>query len=176
MKLRYLFPLFAIFLIVIALWRGLNLHAETIPSTLIGKPVPTFSLPILPDTSKQLTQTIFLHHVSLLNVWSVTCSACAAEHAFLLQLANNKTILLYGMNYHDSPEAARTWLMRYGNPYQAVLLDTSGDTAIDWGVYGTPETFIIDKHAHIRYRQLGAMNETVWRETLLPLIQKLQQE
>jgi cytochrome c biogenesis protein CcmG/thiol:disulfide interchange protein DsbE len=172
MKLRYLLPLLVFMFIAIILWRGLGLHPAQIPSPLIDKPAPSFELPNLLD-SKPTTNKDFLGHVSLVNVWATWCYACAEEHAFLLTLAKNPDIMLFGLNYKDDPTAAKKWLEQYGNPYQMVAVDRTGNVGIDWGVYGTPETFVVDKHGIIRFKYIGPLTPEVWNQTLKPLVDRL---
>ncbi len=175
--IRPLLPLVIFVFIAVFLWKGLRLAPAEVPSPLIGKPVPAFSLPSLFNLQQNYDQKIFNGEVSVFNVWSSTCSACAAEHDLLMDsVAHTQHIAFYGLDYRDDTEAAKAWLKHYGNPYHLVLADVSGDAAIDWGVYGTPETFIIDKHAHIRYRQIGAIDRDTWQHVLLPLIEQLQHE
>ncbi len=159
---KYL-PLGLFLLIVILLWRGLGLHPNLIPSPLINKPVPT-------------SRSVFLGQVTLLNVFASWCEACAEEQGFLNQLAKNNKVRIIGFNYKDTPLKAKAWLKQYGNPYQNIMVDSKGETAIDWGIYGTPETFVIDKKGIIRYKVLGAISPDLWEETLGPLILKLESE
>jgi cytochrome c biogenesis protein CcmG/thiol:disulfide interchange protein DsbE len=176
-NIRPLLPLAIFIVIAVFLWKGLTLTPAAVPSPLVGKPVPTFSLPSLFNLQQNYTQKIFEGEVSVFNVWSSTCVACATEHDLLVNtVAHTPNIAFYGLDYRDDPNDAKAWLKQYGNPYQLVLADVSGDAAIDWGVYGTPETFIVDKHARIRYRQIGVIDRDTWQQVLLPLIEKLQHE
>jgi cytochrome c biogenesis protein CcmG/thiol:disulfide interchange protein DsbE len=147
-----------------------------VPSPLINKPAPTFHLPTLLGSPSYLTDKNFQGKVSLFNIWATWCITCKSEHDFLLILAKNKGITLYGLNYKDDPVQAKNWLKKKGNPYKIIAVDSSGDTGINWGVYGTPETFIIDKKGIIRYKQIGAITPDVWQNTLEPLVRKLQAE
>jgi cytochrome c biogenesis protein CcmG/thiol:disulfide interchange protein DsbE len=176
MQTRFIFPLVIFVLIVGLLMRGLALHPNQIPSPLIDKPAPQFSVPTLYNASESLSNKDFLGHVTLLNVWATWCYACAEEHALLLDVAQKQHVIFYGLNYKDNPEKARNWLQEHGNPYKMIGVDLSGDTAIDWGVYGTPETFIIDKHGVIRYKQIGSITPDIWDDTLKPIIKRLQKE
>lgn len=173
---RFAFPLIVFLLIVVVLWRGLSLHPNQVPSPLINKAAPNFQLPTLENGNKFLTNKNFLGQVTLLNVWATWCVACAEEHDFLLHLANDEKIIIYGFDYKDDPAAAKKILQEHGNPYKIIGVDQSGNVAIDWGVYGTPETFVIDKKGIIRYKQLGPITEQVWNENLKPLIEKLRNE
>ncbi len=162
--------------IFILLLRGLSLHPNVISSPLIGKPAPSFQLPSLSNAKKIVTNKDFLGHVTLFNVWATWCYACAEEHSFILQLAKNQQVNFYGLNYKDNRLAAKKWLQNNGNPYHVVAVDESGKTAIDWGVYGAPETFVLDKKGIIRYKQIGPIDAEVWGKNLGPLINKLNQE
>ncbi|MDX1900785.1 MAG: DsbE family thiol:disulfide interchange protein [Gammaproteobacteria bacterium] len=175
-KFRLILPLVIFLLIAGLLFRGLKLHPDRIPSPLIGKSVPDFSLPTLNNANQMITQTIFAGHVTLLNVWASWCEACRYEHPYLIQIAEDPQLTLIGLNYRDETDHANEWLKQMGNPYKTVLVDESGTAAIDWGIYGTPETFVIDKKSHIRYRQIGAIDETAWRTVLKPLVEKLESE
>jgi cytochrome c biogenesis protein CcmG/thiol:disulfide interchange protein DsbE len=173
MKIRFLLPLIIFTLIGCILWRGLKLHPGQIPSPLINKAAPEFNLPDL-LTSNRVTTQALQGHVTLLNVWATWCQACAQEHDYLVDLANNAGVIFYGLNYKDDPAAAKNWLREHGNPYQLIGIDDKGNVAIDWGVYGAPETFIVDKHGIVRYKQIGPITPEVWAQTLKPLIDKLQ--
>lgn len=174
-KTRFLLPLIIFLVVIIILWRGLSLHPNQVPSPLIDKPAPAFSLTQL--SSKSLTTNKdFIGHITLLNVWASWCHACAQEHAFLLELAKNEYLSLYGLNYKDNPINAKKWLEQYGNPYRTVALDLAGQVAIDLGVYGAPETFLIDKKGIIRYKQIGPITPQVWNTNLKPMVDKLRAE
>jgi cytochrome c biogenesis protein CcmG/thiol:disulfide interchange protein DsbE len=174
-KMRFALPLILFLIIVTILARGLHLHPNQVPSPLINKPAPAFELPQL--TAKKITTNKdFIGHITLLNVWATWCYACAQEHAFLLELAKNEYLSLYGLNYKDDPVSAQKWLQEYGNPYRIVGVDKIGNVAIDLGVYGTPETFIIDKKGVIRYKQIGPITPEIWDQNLKPLVDKLRAE
>lgn len=158
-------PLLILASMLFLLWRGLYKDPSKIPSPLIGKPAPLGAF-----SSQDLHGKI-----SLVNVWASWCDACAQEHPFLLELSQHK-VRLFGIDYKDQASAAREWLQQHGNPYQRVAMDPTGQAAMDWGVYGTPETFVIDKHGIIRYKQVGPINADVWYKELAPLIKKLEQE
>lgn len=176
MKIRFMLPLLFFMLIAAILWRSLGMHPAEIPSPLINKAAPRFELPILADEKKLTTNQDFLGHVTLLNVWATWCISCAAEHNFLLSLANEKDVYLYGLNYKDDITAAKKWLDERGNPYQLIAIDADGAAAIDWGVYGTPETFVIDKKGIIRYKQTGPLSREIWEQNIKPLVDQLRDE
>jgi cytochrome c biogenesis protein CcmG/thiol:disulfide interchange protein DsbE len=174
--MRVALPLLVFVLIFIFLWRGLTLHPSEVPSPLINKPAPTYSLPTLFDATKMTTNQDLLGHVTLVNVWATWCEACAEEHTALMQLAEKEHVFFLGFNYKDDPSKAKKWLKQYGNPYQIVAVDQHGTAAIDWGVYGTPETFVIDKKGIIRYKLIGPIDTEAWENKLKPLITTLQSE
>jgi cytochrome c biogenesis protein CcmG/thiol:disulfide interchange protein DsbE len=165
-------PIVVFSLLCLFLWRGLSLDPHHLPSVQVGKAVPQFSLPQLGSShivdSKQLQG-----QVSLLNVWASWCSACVEEQVFMMHLAQ-EGVIIYGLNYKDDAQDALSWLTQWGNPYKLVMRDAEGRVAIDLGVYGAPETFVIDKQGIIRYRHVGIMNQEVWDKELYPLVQQLE--
>lgn len=177
LKKTYLaFPFIFFVLIISVLWRGLNLHPNLIPSPLINKPAPFLSLPNLFDSKKMVANKNWLGHVVLVNVWASWCTACAEEQATLVHLAADEHLFFIGLNYKDDNFSAKQWLKLRGNPYQMVAVDQSGMTAIDWGVYGVPETFVLDKKGVVRYKQIGPINAETWINHLKPLLMQLQSE
>ena len=147
--LRYLVPL-AIFMVLVAfLYRGLSLDPKRVPSPLVGKPMPTFSLPRLKDAAATIGDTDLKGKVSMLNIWATWCVSCRAEHEVLLLLAKSNKVDIYGLNYKDERNKARQWLAQLGDPYVANAFDADGRVGIDWGVYGAPETFIMDQQGII---------------------------
>jgi len=170
---KYLLPLGLFFTLGGFLYMGLSLNPRDIGSTRIDKPAPPFTLPELNDPSKTLSHQDFIGKVTLFNVWASWCRTCRHEHPLLMQLAKQGYII-YGLNYKDSLENARQVLARTGNPYVANAFDEKGRIGIDWGVTGTPETFIIDKQGVVRYKQVGPMTVELWQQKMLPLIQKLE--
>lgn len=169
---RYLTPLVLFLALAALLYKGLALNPREVPSPLIGKPAPEFTLPDLKDTSRQLSHTDFQGKVSLLNVWATWCVSCRAEHPLLMQLAR-QGVTIYGLDYKDSREDAQRWLQRFGDPYVANAFDADGRVGIDWGVYGTPETFVIDQQGIIRHKHIGPLTEEAIQREILPLIQQL---
>lgn len=150
-------------------WKGLSLNPQDLPSPFIDKPLPRFNLPLLGNDSHQLTTNVFRGKVTLLNVFASWCSACAEEQSFLVSLAE-KGVPIYGINYKDNADEAVEWLKVFGNPYQKVGQDKTGHIALDLGVYGTPETFLIDAQGLVKYRYAGVLDETVWKREFLPII------
>lgn len=176
MRWRYLLPVAVVALLVGLLAIGLTLDPREVPSPLIGKPAPEFSLPSLADPERSVTTRDWRGAVSLVNVWASWCLACRDEHPLLLKLAEAGTVPIYGLNYKDEWDDARTWLARFGNPYRDSAFDAQGRAGLDWGVYGVPETFVLDKQGRIRHKHIGAISPKDLEQTLLPLIRELQQE
>lgn len=170
--MRYLIPLFLFLAIAGFLWKGLYSDPHRLPSALINKPVPIFSQPSLLSPSKNLTEKQFLGQVSILNLWATWCVSCQAEHAVLMEIVHSKKVAVWGVNYKDDLPAARAWLKKYGNPYRDVITDKEGKLAIDLGVYGTPETFVIDAQGIIRYKYIGPMTLEAWKNTVAPEVEK----
>ena len=170
---RYLLPLAIFFGLLWFMWRGLSLNPREIPSALLNKPVPAFSLPLLHDPSRSLGAADMKGKVWLLNVWGSWCASCRYEHPVLNALAKKGVIPIIGLNWKDRPEDAKSWLVKFGDPYQFSVSDIDGRVGIDFGVYGAPETFIIDKAGMIRYKHTGPISEVMMNETLIPMIQGL---
>ena len=172
--LRYLVPL-AIFMVLVAfLYRGLSLDPKRVPSPLVGKPMPEFSLPRLQDPAATLSDTDLKGKVSILNIWATWCVSCRAEHKVLLMLAKSDKVDIYGLNYKDERDKAKQWLVQLGDPYIANAFDADGRTGIDWGVYGAPETFIMDREGIIRHKHIGPLTVDALNNEILPLIAELQ--
>ena len=172
--LRYLVPL-AIFMVLVAfLYRGLSLDPKRVPSPLVGKPMPTFSLPRLKDAAATIGDTDLKGKVSMLNIWATWCVSCRAEHEVLLLLAKSNKVDIYGLNYKDERNKARQWLAQLGDPYVANAFDADGRVGIDWGVYGAPETFIMDQQGIIRHKHIGPLTVDALNNEILPLIAELQ--
>ncbi|MGF1727008.1 DsbE family thiol:disulfide interchange protein [Photobacterium nomapromontoriensis] len=142
--------------------------------TLANKPMPEFRLDQL-DGQEVADQSLFMGDLTLLNVWASWCGICKSEHGLLMSLAEQNAIRLVGLNYRDDRLAAKQELQRSGNPYQTVLYDPKGILAIDLGVYGTPESYLVDGNGMIRYRYVGALDEQVWQQAFLPVLQRLKQ-
>ncbi|MDH3513542.1 MAG: DsbE family thiol:disulfide interchange protein [Gammaproteobacteria bacterium] len=170
---KYIAPLVLFVFMGLLLAYGLNLDPRKIPSPLIGKPLPAFSLPTVADPARQVSRDELKGRAYLLNVWASWCVACRQEHPLLVELARNKLVTIIGLNYKDKREDALGWLASLGDPYEFSLADTDGRLGIDLGVYGVPETFVIDKEGVIRYKQIGPITPEIWREKLLPLIRQI---
>jgi len=170
-------PLIIFAVMVVFLAIGLKLNPRDIPSPLIDRAVPQFTLPLLNDSDSLFSPDDLRGQVWMLNVWASWCVACRAEHPVLNRMVNqNKDIVLIGMNYKDQQSAADAWLKRFGNPYRHTFVDRDGRVGIDWGVYGVPESFIVDKKGVIRYKHTGPVDDAAVNGRLLPLIKKLSEE
>ena len=172
--MRYLFPLAVFLALVIVLAAGLTLDPREVPSPFLGKPAPAFTLPQLSDPAKTLSPEDLKGQIYLLNVWASWCVSCRQEHPVLLALAKRRVVALYGLNYKDERDDAEAWLGRFVNPYTASAFDADGRAGIDWGVYGVPETFVVDREGIIRYKQTGPVTPEIVEQKLLPLIRQLQ--
>ncbi len=171
---RYLAPLLAFLALAALLYKGLSIDPKKVPSPLIDKPAPAFNLPALKHPEQFISNADFHGKVSLLNVWATWCVACRQEHPLLMQLQQDG-VPIYGLNYKDQRPAAEQWLIRFGDPYIANAFDAEGRVGIDWGVYGTPETFVIDKQGMIRYKYIGPLTFDAIQQEILPLIEKLRE-
>ena len=161
-------------LAIVLAW-GLTQDPSNLPSTLIGKVVPDFDLPPVQGRSLGLSSGDLKGEVSLVNVFASWCVACREEHSLFMKLAAQGTVQLHGLNYKDQPDDAAQWLDSLGDPYTRTGADISGHVAIDWGVYGVPETFVVDADGLIAYKHIGPVNEEVLAKTILPLVESLRQ-
>jgi len=173
---RYLLPLVVFLIMVGFLFAGLGLNPRQVPSPLIDKPAPVFQLQQLHDPEKVLSSEDNIGKVWLLNVWASWCVACRDEHPLLVQLANAGIVPVYGLNYKDERSTALQWLKQFGDPYTVSIVDPEGRVGIDYGVYGVPETYIIDKQGIIRHKQIGPVTVKSMEETILPLVKELQSQ
>jgi cytochrome c biogenesis protein CcmG/thiol:disulfide interchange protein DsbE len=171
---RYLLP-FGVFLVLLGfLFVGLKLNPREVPSPLIGKSVPEFTLPQLHEPAQAFSPQSMRGRVWLLNVWASWCVSCRDEHPLLVEFARSHPVAIVGLNYKDKPDDARAWLSQLGDPYALSVSDLEGRVGIDFGVYGVPETFVIDKQGIIRYKRIGAVTADALREKILPLIRELE--
>jgi cytochrome c biogenesis protein CcmG/thiol:disulfide interchange protein DsbE len=173
LRLSRLLPLSVFLLIAVLLGMGLFMDPKLVPSPLIGKPVPEFSLPPVQGRKPGLARQDLMGEVSMVNVFASWCVACRQEHPLLMQLSRQGVIPIHGLNYKDQPQEAADWLDSLGDPYTRTGADLDGRVGIDWGVYGVPETFIIDKAGRIAYKHIGPIAQKDWEETLQPLIEEL---
>lgn len=171
----FLFPLVIFVGLAVFLGVGLTLDPRKIPSPLIGKSVPEFDLPPVRGRSLGLSSAQLKGEVSIVNVFASWCAACREEHPILMQMQREGLLPIHGLNYKDRPEDAQKWLADLGDPYTRTGADIDGRVAIDWGVYGVPETFVIDREGRIAYKHIGAITPKFVAETLRPLIGRLRQ-
>lgn len=170
---RFLLPLGIFIVLVIFLGVGLTLKPREVPSPFIGKPAPAFRVPQLHDESKTISQEDLRGKVWLFNVWSSWCVSCREEHPVLVEFARQNVVPIYGLNYKDKREDALAWLNDGGNPYVASAYDKAGNVGIDYGVYGVPETFIVDKQGVIRYKHIGPITPDALTDKIIPLVKEL---
>jgi cytochrome c biogenesis protein CcmG/thiol:disulfide interchange protein DsbE len=173
---RRFMPLALFVLLAVLLSVGLTLKPREVPSPFIGKPAPAFSLPLLGDASKTFTPASMQGQVWLLNVWASWCAPCREEHPLLVAMARESRLPIVGLNYKDDPRNAQEWLLRLGDPYVNTAVDRDGRAGIDWGVYGVPETFVIDRAGVVRHKVIGPLTQDAWTSDVLPLVQRLQQQ
>jgi len=167
-------PLGVFIVMAVFLGIGLTMNPRDVPSPLIGKSVPNFSLPPVKGRTLGLAAADLKGQVSLVNVFASWCVACREEHPLLMDLGRKGIVPIHGLNYKDKPDDAKAWLDELGDPYTRTGADISGRVGIDWGVYGVPETFVVDRNGIIAYKQIGAITPKVLSDTILPLIRKLQ--
>lgn len=165
-------PLIIFAALIALLAVGLTLNPRLVPSPLIGKAAPEFDLPLLFDEGSFSNKDL-IGHVTLVNVWASWCLACRQEHETVKHLSRSG-VRVIGLNYKDEPDDAKQWLARLGNPYQAIAVDYNGRIAIDWGVYGAPETFLIDKNGIIRHKVIGPLSDKEKYDALMSVMKTLE--
>tara|TARA_R110001599_G_scaffold353795_2_gene597920 strand:- start:65200 stop:65754 length:555 start_codon:yes stop_codon:yes gene_type:complete len=170
-RLKLFLPLIIFAVMSIFLFRGLSLDPQSLPSALIDQPLPEFSLPVL-GQDRLIQRQDIVGEPALLNVWATWCVSCRVEHPYLLQIGTSG-VPIYGINYKDEDAAAQRWLTELGDPYRANITDREGTLGLDLGVYGAPETYLVDANGVIRYRHVGVVDERVWQTILQPLYQQL---
>ena len=173
---RALLPLIVFIVLVVFLGIGLTKDPRKLPSTFIGKSAPAFTLPQLHKSNKTFSPKDMLGKVWVLNVWASWCVSCRAEHHVLNAMVKSNQVNLIGLNYKDAVSDARSWLARYGDPYQLSVSDVEGLTGIDWGVYGVPETFVIDRKGIVRLKHTGPVTNKDIRDEIIPLLKQLEKE
>jgi cytochrome c biogenesis protein CcmG/thiol:disulfide interchange protein DsbE len=166
-RLKLFIPLLLFVALALFLFRGLQLDPTELPSALIDKPLPEFELPAL-GLDRILRREDVTGEVALFNVWATWCVSCRVEHPYLHQLAE-QGVLIYGVNYKDDDADALKWLSDLGDPYRLNIVDAQGSLGLDLGVYGAPETYLVDAEGVIRYRHVGVVDDRVWRDVLQPL-------
>ena len=172
-SLRFIVPLAIFGLLVFFLFRGLSLDPKEVPSPLIGKPAPQFALTRLDDANTTVKRDDMLGKVWMLNVWASWCVACREEHPLLVEFSKTKALPIIGLNYKDQRPDGMGWLQQFGNPYDLSIFDQNGRVGIDFGVYGVPETFIIDKKGVIRMKHIGPLTPDVIAKRIQPLLKEL---
>lgn len=173
---RFLLPLIVFAVLSGFLFIGLHLNPREIPSPLIGKPAPAFQLTQLQEPTKMISKDDMLGQVWLLNVWASWCVSCREEHPVLVEFSKRGIVPIIGLNYKDKREEGNAWLSDFGNPYRLSAFDNTGRVGIDFGVYGVPETFVIDKQGVIRFKQIGPVTPEVIESKFIPLIKQLNAE
>ena len=171
-RIKLFVPLLIFIVLAVFLLNGLERDPNAMPSALIDRPVPEFLLPVLGDSARQVDKTIFQGQPSLLNVWATWCISCRAEHPFLNKLSQ-QGIRIIGLNYKDDNTEANKWLVEKGDPYALSIVDASGRMGLDLGVFGAPETYVIDSLGIIRYKHVGVVDDRVWQKHLLPVWQQV---
>lgn len=167
---RYLVPILFFGVLIVVFSVGLNRDPSFVPSPLIGKPIPNFELPRLKDPEQFVSDADLRGQVSLLNVWATWCVGCRQEHDTLIRIAALNEVPIYGLNWKDEVQLATTWLDELGDPYVASAFDADGRVAIDWGVYGAPETFLVDADGIILYRHISPLTMDIWQSEFVPRI------
>jgi cytochrome c biogenesis protein CcmG/thiol:disulfide interchange protein DsbE len=172
--IRYLLPLGVFTALVLLLGAGLGLNPRLVPSPLVGKPLPDFAIPTLRAPQQMLSHTDFSGKISLLNAWATWCVECRREHPVLVAIAGEGNVPIYGLNYTDQRPDALQWLQRLGDPYVASGFDGDGRVGLDLGVYGLPETFLVDEQGMIVHKHIGPISTEIWQSDFVPLIERLQ--
>jgi len=173
-QIRLWLPFVVMVITALYLWKGLSQRPAMEKPPLIDKPLPEMQATRLHKPHLQVTNNDFLGHVSLLNVFATWCLSCQSEHAFVMDIHRQQHVAIYGLNYKDNRYAALHWLHRHGNPYTKIIFDPAGTVGINLGVYGTPETFLIDQRGRVRYKYVGPITRQAYQEILLPDIKRLQ--
>ncbi len=172
--MRYLLPLGLFVALAVFLGIGLKLDPREVPSPFIDKPAPALELPTLFDNSKTISNSDLKGKPWILNVWASWCVACRQEHQIFVSYSRSKRVPLVGLNYKDAANDAKAWLQELGNPYDIIAFDLQGSAGIEWGVYGVPETFVIDAEGIVRYKHIGPVSPSTMKNTIIPLLQSLQ--
>lgn len=172
---RFAIPLIVFLVLVLFFWKGLGADPRQVPSALIDHPVPAFSLPSLENPASNLDQSLFRGQVSVLHVWASWCGTCKSEHPLWVDRAQEHAVVFYGLLYKDARFSSQAWLKQHTNPYRQIINDEAGRLAIDLGVSGVPETFLIDAKGIIRYKHAGPLDNRVWAQEFLPRIKRLEE-
>lgn len=172
----YLLPLGFFLWLAVHFALGLKKDPSLIPSALVDKPVPAFSLPALYDDTPGLSEKDFKGRVVILNIFASWCVPCRAEHPLWMQIKKEKVLPIHGIAWKDKKSNAKDWLKQLGDPYDLIGHDPQNQAGIEWGVYGVPETYIIDWAGRIRYKHVGPLLPEIWKKDLLPVVQRLKKE
>jgi cytochrome c biogenesis protein CcmG/thiol:disulfide interchange protein DsbE len=170
----FLLPVLLFGLLAVGFYAGLGIDPSVLPSPLIDKPAPRFALPPLQSSAQGFSSADLAGHVSLVNTFASWCAPCRDEHPVLNALAQTKRVAIYGIDYKDKQDQALAWIAELGNPYTRIGAD-DGRVGIDWGIYGVPETFVVDKDGRIRYKHVGPLTAADVERTILPLVARLEQ-
>jgi len=176
MMKRFLFLMLFLMGLVLLFFKGLFLNPKELPLAQLDKSAPAFTLPLLDNLSRVVTEQDLKGRTTVVHVWASWCSSCKNELPILMRIAEDKKIHLIGVNYRDQVEPAQQWLKNYGNPYEWTIFDPNGDLGFNWGVYGTPETFIVDRFGVIRYRLSGPLTDRTYNNVLLRTIRDIEHE
>jgi len=167
---KFLMPLVAFLALVAIFVVGLTMDPSRIPSPLLNNPAPEFSLPSLQDPSVKVGSASYAKQMALVNIWATWCPGCSQEHAFLVELADEGSIPIFGLNWRDNRPGALQWLQELGDPYIASAFDVDGRVGIDWGAYGAPETFLVDQNGIVIHKHIAPLTREIWERDFLPLI------
>ena len=171
--MRALIPLGLFLLLILGFAFGLTRDPSVLPSEMVDRPIPNFTLPSLYEDKPDITEAVFEGEISLLNVFGSWCAACVTEHPKLVEIGETEQVKLIGVDWRDTREAGQRWLQRYGDPYDAVIFDDTSLLAIDLGITGAPETFLVDQAGRIRFKHVGIITDDVWENDFLPRIFQL---
>ena len=171
--MKKLIPLIGFVVISVFLYLSLSSNPRELPSPFLGKAFPDIEVEDFYTGEKFSLRDTFKDKITLVNVWASWCVSCRAEHVLLNEIARDRQVEIVGLNYKDTRADARAWLDQLGNPYTAIAVDTEGKVGIDWGVYGVPETFVIDAQGLIRYKHIGPLERVVLKQKILPLVRQL---
>jgi cytochrome c biogenesis protein CcmG, thiol:disulfide interchange protein DsbE len=173
---RFVIPLAVFAILLVFLFVGLGLNPREVPSPLVNKPAPAFQLNQLHKPDAPFSHKDMAGKVWLLNVWASWCVACRDEHPVLVELSKKNIVPIVGLNYKDQPGEGRAWLKQFGDPYALSVMDRDGRVGIDYGVYGVPETFLIDRQGVIRFKQIGPVTPDVLEKKILPMVRELEKQ
>lgn len=171
-RVKLFIPLMIFVVLAVFFWRGLSLDPTDMPSALIDRPMPAFSLPTVNDATQVVSEGDLKGEVTLLNVWATWCISCRVEHPYLVELAE-QGVKIVGVNYKDDVQEAQKWLKNLHNPYVYSIVDADGRLGIDLGVFGAPETYVLDRQGVIRYKHVGVIDDKVWTEEIKPIVDAL---